>query len=75
MRPEPSHRIDPRAIRLWQIHGLVQLVLLTVMVASVLGTLLLSSTLPEPAWMRGFLPSLPPGKQRESSMSRVTVLP
>jgi membrane protein YdbS with pleckstrin-like domain len=46
MRPEPSHRIDPRAIRLWQIHGLVQLVLLTVMVASVLGTLLLSSTLP-----------------------------
>jgi len=25
MRPEPSHRIDRRAIGLWQIHGLIQL--------------------------------------------------
>ncbi len=46
MRPTPSHRIDPRAIRLWQIHGLVQLFVLTIMVASVLGTVLLSSAFP-----------------------------
>ena len=46
MRPEPSHRIDRRAVGLWQIHGLIRLGFVGVSILVAYLSLLMSATIP-----------------------------